>query len=126
MRAFFAELEALEVVANVLAEAVALDAERFELVNQLTTEDGRLFADGIGFLAAGILIVRAVAKEEIRHALGGVDRLVRLDAVLFAVTLEQIENAVGQTSGMRQIERDVEVRHTRRSVYSEGRCSSPS
>ena len=111
LRSFFAELEALEEIADVLAEAVAFDVQGIELVNKLTTKDCCFVANGDGFGATGILIIRAVAKEKIGNSLGRVDRFNGLDAVLFAVAFEEVEDAIGEATGMRQIERDVEMRH---------------
>src|SRR2546430_16676745 len=75
-RPLFAELEALEEVADVLAEPVVDDGGALDGVDEGAAERGGLVAEAQR--VGGIVVRLRVAEEELRHPLGRGDRLVRL------------------------------------------------
>src|SRR6266513_1242857 len=107
-RPLFAELEALEEIADVLPEPVVDDAGALDGVDERAAERGGLVAEA---QRVGRIVVRLrVAEEKLRYRLGRCDRLVRLPATLLGHAIEELHDPIRQPSRVRDVQRNVEER----------------
>lgn len=111
LRAFFAELKALEEVAYELAEAVTREVDGGHMVNKLTSDRRRLVANA--HRLGRIVVLARVAEQEMPQLFRRRNHLRRGDPQLLGMFLDEDQDAIGDPSGVRQVERDVEVRHAR-------------